>query len=110
MKALIAKNDGFKTVGFRVTSNGKDIFKWGVAPDAGFYFIKEISTKDWETDIIALVQLSEKLRMLQRFHSDFFSIVVKNETARGLSYNFQDIDAEAKKTESAIENIISNII
>jgi len=58
MKATIVKNNDFETVGFEVKANGQTIYSWGIAPIPSMYYIKEVDTKDWATEIAGLIEKS----------------------------------------------------
>ena len=110
MKATIVKDNDFKTVGFLVTSNGKDIIRSGISPHP-MVFCKEVDAKDWETDIIALIELQERLMCEKTFVQHWFEAAA----ASGLDTSDFSLRVTAnqdriKKIESKIENIINNII
>ena len=110
MKATIVKDNDFKTVGFLVTANGKDIIKRGIYPHA-MVFCKEINVKDWETDIIALIELQERLMCEKSFVQHWYEAAA----ASGLDTSDFSLRITAnqeriKKIESKMENIIANIL
>lgn len=115
MKATIVKNDSFETVGFEVVASGKTMFSWGVAPVASLYFIKEANTKEWETDIMALLQLDAERKTLNRMSSMFFSILTTNKDVKHLletkdcGFNMTELKQQIDEKETAIKNIIANI-
>ena len=69
MKAIIAKDNNFNTIGLEVKSkdNKNTLFAWGVCPQVEWHFVKEIEVDDFE--IIRLVELNTKLAQLNRFLS-----------------------------------------
>ncbi len=109
MKAIIVKDDTFKTVGFEVSANGQLVFGWGISPNP-MYFTKEINAKDWFTDIIHLIELRQRKRELDNFISKWFDIAKKNGMYNGESVKFTEINEELKSVENTIKNIIANII
>lgn len=115
MKARIAKNDKFETVGFQIESNGQRVFNWGLHADPNFYFVKEVNVKDWETDLINLIRLEERKVELGHFMSSFFSVITKNKRVfdlcnkESLGFNFKDIDDEIEQIDRRIKNIIDNV-
>lgn len=94
MKATIAKDNDFKTVGFEVTSNKNVIFSWGVTPNPQTHFCKEVNCKDWETDIISLIMTNEELKVYIRLNQDLVE---------------PTLNVHIKRLEDRIKNIISNI-
>lgn len=97
MKALIAKNENFETVGFEVTANGSRIISWGIHPDTAFNFVKEANTKEYITEIFALVRLQQELH--------------DSEDLKGFdgAVNFSKNRERIANLKSQISNIIANI-
>lgn len=94
MKATIAKDNDFKTVGFEVTSNGKTVFSWGCVPNPTTHFCKEVNLKNWEIDIISIIKTQAELDAYLKFKQDWIDPYM---------------DAHIERLEDRIKNIISNI-
>lgn len=110
MKATIVKDNDFKTVGFLVTANGKNIIRWGIYPHS-MVFCKEINVKDWETDIITLIELQERLMCEKTFVQHWFEAAAASMIdTSDLTLNVKANKERIEKLESKIENIINNII
>lgn len=111
MKAIIVKNNDFKTIGFEVTVNARTLFSWGIAPVVSMYFIKEVNVKDWMPEIAHLIKLKGIMETQQDFKSLFFSTLsASGELKSGFGYNMQAVDERIDQTKHQIENIIKNII
>ena len=110
MKAIIAKDNQFNTIGFQVVTNAESnnvIFSWGITPNVTFNFVKEIKVD--EKEIISLVVKNTKLQDLERFDSRFFDICIKNQCLKkskdgkgSVAVNFQEIDDEISKLKRDI--------
>ena len=115
MKARIAKNDNFETVGFQIESNGQRVFNWGCQADTSFYFVKEVNVKDGETDLINLIRLDKKKTELSHFMSSFLSIISKNQRVfdlcnkESLGFNFRDIEDQIEQIDRKIKYIIDKV-
>jgi hypothetical protein len=111
MKAIIVKDNDFKTIGFEVTASAKTLFKWGISPSSPSYWTKEINVNDWMTEIFALVRLDAELGELLEFKRKFFELAGDSgmiEEGRGV--NFEKHDEKVKREIEMIANIIKNII
>lgn len=110
MKAIIAKDNQFNTIGFQVKTNAESnnvIFTWGITPNMAFNFVKEISVD--EKEIFSLVVLQTKLQDLERFHIRFFDIAIKNQCLKKekggkgtVAVNFEEIDNEVSQLKRQI--------
>lgn len=109
MKAIIVKNNDFKTVGFEVTASGKTLFSWGVAP-VSMYFCKEINCNDWMTEIFELVRLSAVICEQSSFTSKFFRCLEESDKLEEVPYNLGFVDEKKKRNIEKMENIIMAII
>jgi len=118
MKAILVKDNDFKTIGFEVTTNGVRVFNWGISPQPT-NFTKEIDVNDWMIQIIDLIKIQAKLNEQREFIRYFFEIAsgqklinsVKNaDPTVKLSVNFGVSDERMAQTERKIKNIIDNII
>lgn len=110
MKAIIVKNNDFKTVGFEVTASGKTLFSWGVAP-VSMYFCKEINCNDWMTEIFELVNLKAKISEQDSFPRNFFQCLENSITMEdGVGYDLGYVDEKKKRNIEKMENIIMAII
>lgn len=110
MKAIIAKNNDFETVGFEVSNSGEVIFRWGVAPLATFHFVKEISCNDWMSEIFQLVRLQERINEQFDFTRNFFRCLEESNKLEEAPYNLSSVDAKQKRNAEKMENIIKAII
>ena len=106
MKALIAKNENFETVGFEVTANGSRIISWGIHPDTAFNFVKEANTKEYITEIFALVRHDE-----ENLFRACFEAIRDSEDLKGFdgAVNFSKNRERIASLKSQIANIIANI-
>lgn len=111
MKALIAKNENFETVGFEVTANGSRIISWGIYPDTAFNFVKEANTKEYITEIFALVRLQQELRDEENLFRACFEAIQDSEDLKGFdgAVNFSKNKERIASLKSQIANIIANI-
>lgn len=111
MKATVVKSPAdFQTVGFEVTSNGKTIFSWGVAPVMQLYFCKEVDTKDWETEIFRLIELRERLTQQETFVQYWFEAAAESGMdTDGFSMKHTRNDKRIAQTKREMKNIIDNI-
>ncbi len=110
MKAIIAKDNQFNTIGFQVITNAESnnvIFTWGITPNMAFNFVKEISVD--EKEIFSLVVLQTKIQDLERFHIRFFDICIKNQCLKKekggkgtVAVNFEEIDNEVSQLKRQI--------
>lgn len=110
MKAIIAKDNQFNTIGFQVRTNAESnnvIFTWGITPNMAFNFVKEISVD--EKEIFSLVVLQTKIQDLERFHIRFFDICIKNQCLKKekggkgtVAVNFEEIDNEVSQLKRQI--------
>lgn len=110
MKATIVKNNDFKTIGFEVTANGRRIFSWGISPVVTMYFIKEVNTNDWITDIFNLVSLKAQINELQSFVQTFFEVAKQNKLEIRSGVDFSITKDKIEQMTRQMENIIANII
>ena len=110
MKAIIVKNNDFKTVGFEVTASGNTLLSWGVAPVA-IYFCKEVSVNDWMTEIFELVNLKAKISEQDSFPRNFFQCLENSITMEdGVGYDLGYVDRQKTANIERMKNIIENII
>ena len=111
MKALIAKNENFETVGFEVTANGSRIISWGIHPDTAFNFVKEANTKEYITEIFALVRLQQELHDEENLFRACFEAIHDSEDLKGFdgAVNFSKNRERITNLKSQISNIIANI-
>jgi hypothetical protein len=110
MKAIIAKDNQFNTIGFQVVTDAESnnvIFTWGITPNVAFNFVKEIKVD--EKEIISLVVKQTKLQDLERFHMRFFDVCIKNQCLKkskdgkgSIPVNFSDIDDEISQLKREI--------
>ena len=110
MKAIIAKDNQFNTIGFQVVTDAESnnvIFTWGITPNVAFNFVKEIKVDDKE--IISLVVMKTRLQDLERFDSRFFDICIKNQCLKkakdgkgSVAVNFKEIDDEIAQLKREI--------
>ena len=110
MKAIIAKDNQFNTIGFQVVTDAESnnvIFTWGITPNMAFNFVKEISVD--EKEIFSLVVLQTKIQDLERFHMRFFDICIKNQCLKkekngkgSVPVNFEEIDKEIEQMKRDI--------
>lgn len=113
MKATIAKNEKFETVGFEVIANGRTVFSWGVHPDPMFNFVREVNAKDWLTDIFTIVEMQRDILAEQAFIQHFFEAVADSEHIHidaGYGVNHAKSDARIATLRARMQNIISNIM
>lgn len=103
MKAIIVKDDNFKTVGFEVTEKEERVFAWGISPNP-MAFTKEVYLANYLLDIFKLVKLNAKLEEQEHFVSNFFNHSIDKKNAR-CSDNKREID----ETKDEIERIIQGI-
>ena len=117
MKAIIAKDNNFNTIGLEVKSkdNKNTLFAWGVCPQVEFHFVKEIEVDDFE--IIRLVELNTKLAELNRFVSRFFTIATtendvlkKGKDGHTVGVKFASVDDEISSIKATIANKIQKFI
>ena len=111
MKAIIVKDNDFKTIGFEVTASGKTLFTWGISPIMKCNFQKEIDVEKWIQDIFKVVELKSMLNEQENFQRRFFDVAAMNDLVK----NGQGVDLSASKisidaTKQSIKNIIENII
>lgn len=110
MKAIIAKDNQFNTIGFQVVTDAESnnvIFTWGVTPNVAFNFVKEIKVD--EKEIISLVVKRTKLQDLERFDMRFFDVCIKNQCLKKakdgkgtVPVNFEEIDNEISQLKREI--------
>jgi hypothetical protein len=110
MKAIIAKDNQFNTIGFQVVTDAESnnvIFTWGVTPNVAFNFVKEIKVD--EKEIISLVVKQTKLQGLETFHMRFFDVCIKNQCLKkakdgkgSMPVNFEEIDNEISQLKREI--------
>lgn len=119
MKATIAKDNNFNTIGLEVTNNdgNNTLFSWGVSPMVEFHFVKEIDTKKYETEILQLVQYREQLRNLNNFVSRFFHFanesdaLKKSKDGKGtVAVKFGEIYNEISNIKRIMAEIIQKFI
>ena len=111
MTIQIVKDDNFKTVGFHVISEQETIYRWGVAAINTFYFVKEIRSDKWETQIAKIIRLHTQMEMLSSFSDNFFRIGMESKAlVDGKGVNFKSIDDRIDKLDTEIKSIISSII
>ena len=116
MKAIIAKDNQFNTIGFQVVTDAESnnvIFTWGVTPNVAFNFVKEIKVD--EKEIISLVVKQTKLQGLEVFHMRFFDVCIKNQCLKkakdgkgSMPVNFEEIDNEISQLKREIATKIQN--
>lgn len=111
MKAIVVKDDNFKTVGFEVTASGKRLFHWGISPESGLYFTKQVNEKDWMTEIFRLVELRATIDEQRNFTRNFFEVASgQHLLKKDQGVNLQKNEDRIRCNEEIMENIISNII
>jgi len=110
MKAILVKDNDFKTIGFEVTSNGVRVFNYGIAPQTTTY-TKEINVTNYMTDIFELVRVKTRISELNKFMRTFFEIAKENDMLKkDQGIDFKIIKIEIEQNERKLKNIIDNII
>ncbi len=112
MKATIAKNEKFETVGFEVVANGRTVFSWGVHPDRMFNFVKDVNAQDWLTDIFTLVEINRDIRNEEEFVMHFFEAAADSEHLKNNNapVNFSKSQKRIESLKARMQNIIANIM
>lgn len=111
MKAIVVKDNEFKTIGIEVTASAKTLFSWGISPSSPFYWTKEINIKDWMTEIFEIVRLNAVINERNNFVRNFFEVAMDQKIVeQGEAVNFKKYDEETKRLEEKKLNIIKNII
>lgn len=111
MKAIVVKDNDFKTVGFEVTANAKTLFSWGISPISPFYWTKAVSVNDWMTEIFELVRINAQISEARNFTCDFFAVALENKLVKnGQAVKFGEKANRVQRLEEKLENIIKNII
>lgn len=111
MKAIIVKNNDFKTIGFEVTASARTLFSWGISPCLKSNFQKEVNVDDWMTEIFELVRIQERIREAKSFTREFFDVASKNGILKdGLPICFNENLEKVEMLERTMENIVKNII
>jgi len=119
MKAILVKDNDFKTIGFEVTTDeGSRIFNYGISPRSMNY-TKEIDVKKYLLKIFELVRLETLIYEQERFVSKFFDVASKNKLVNSvknadptikLSAKFQESDEMIKQNKNEIKRIIDSFI
>ena len=123
MKAILVKDNDFKTIGFEVTTNGQRVFNYGISPQTT-NFTKEINCNDWMIQIIDLIKIEATIREQSDFMHNFFSVAmkanlvnkVKNSESKGgltanfLTTNFDENEEAIEANKRKMKNIIDNIL
>lgn len=110
MKAVVVKNNDFKTVGFEVTSGDHTIFLWGVAPCSALYFQKEVDVNKYMADITRLIKLETMMNCFLGFKRNFFQVLEDSGVNKHNGYNLSSIDNEIDNIALKMDNIINSII
>lgn len=109
MKAIIVKNNEFKTIGFEVTQGTNTLVRWGIAPHSTV-FVKQVDEKDWMKEIFNIVQLQAVLCEREQFISQFFSVAAQRINTTKTGFDFTEYKQETQMIKDRIENLVKNII
>ncbi len=110
MKAIVVKDNEFKTIGFEVISNGRTLFSWGISSTLKSNFQKEINVNDWMVQIFDLVRLEGILQERREAVRNFFEVAGKNDLLKeSKGVKCQLFDERIAETERRIESIVNNI-
>ena len=103
----IVKNDDFKTVGFHVYAEKKQIFSWGCASD--MYYNKRIAVNPENLDkVMELVNIKTKIAVLEESKHDWFGIAKENGVDTNRGYKFTIIDEKTNALDKRMLNIINS--
>ena len=116
MKAIIIKNNEFKTIGFEVIANGEKVFTWGVSTLLKTNYQKEIDVREHINAIFRLVELRGRLVALNGYASDFFEALNsatdkdgnKVKHREGIAYTLPDKEKKEELINETLD-IINNI-
>lgn len=109
MKAILVKNDDFKTIGFTVRNKNNGIlFQWRISDTAPSNYRKELNVEDNIESIFELVKLQGKKEEAVNAVSRFFDVATSNNmVVKGV--NCSIYDNIAKNIDLKIERIIENL-
>ena len=103
----IVKNDDFKTVGFHVYAEKKQIFSWGCASD--MYYNKRIAVNPENLDkVMELVTIKTKIAVLEESTPDWFDIARENGIDTNRGYKFTKIEEKTNNLNKRLLNIINS--
>jgi len=105
MKAIIVKDDTFKTIGFEVTDANNTLFSWGISPTLKSNFQKELILSAGNILVIfELVRISSQIQERNRFHSYFF------EVSKLPHADFRKYDRDTDQLVAKMENLIHKLL
>ena len=111
MKAIVVKDDDFKTIGFEVKQGEHTLYSWGISSQLKSNFQKEVDAKVWIDEIFKLVKLQGVIEEKRNFTRQFFQVaeengyIKKEQSVKGIKS-----DDEIEYLQKRIENIVNNII
>lgn len=103
----IVKNDDFKTVGFHVHVENRQIFSWGCSSDMYYNKNVTIEPKHIET-VMELVKIKTKLAVLEDSKRDWFDIAKENGVDLNRGYKFTKIEEKTNALNKRMLNIINS--
>ena len=116
MRATIAKDDEFKTIGLVVIDDdfgGMVVYQWGIEPDRRFNYTKDVKM-NLDT-FTRLQRIGQRLADLDDFKSRFFDVAIDNNLLKKdsdgnyLGVKFASIDKKMESLTSERDNIISKL-
>lgn len=115
MKAIVVKNDDFKTIGFEVTTTtGERVFSWGISAHSNVW-TKEVSFEKNAEAIFELKALGVRLAERESFVTDWFDVVLENNINEKMQkagiegIKFEKNKKQIEQLEKQIERLINTI-